>query len=133
VVETPENAAMVLALAHIFEHGVDGRFFSQVPKYHHEGGRVYWSTIVKEVEAIGPTLVERREEAEKAAAIERERRAAQWREYERQEEARRQAEAHKASRQQLLAIVDDWSLARSIESFFEDAERRASTQRPWRC
>jgi hypothetical protein len=33
----------------------------------------------------------------------------------------------KASRQQLLAIVDAWSLARSIESFFEDAERRAST------
>jgi hypothetical protein len=29
--------------------------------------------------------------------------------------------------QQLLAIVDDWSLARNIESFFEGAERRAST------
>ena len=43
VVRTPENAAMVLALArHIFEHGVDGRFYSQVRKYHHEGGRVYW-------------------------------------------------------------------------------------------
>jgi len=44
VVRTPENAAMVLALArHIFEHGVDGRFYSQVRKYHHEGGKVYWS------------------------------------------------------------------------------------------
>ena len=44
VVQTPENAAMVLALArHIFEHGVDGRFYSQVRKYHHEGGKVYWS------------------------------------------------------------------------------------------
>lgn len=44
VVETPENATMVLALArHIFEHGVDGRFYSQVRKYHHEGGKVYWS------------------------------------------------------------------------------------------
>ena len=33
-----------LALArHIFEHGVDGRFYSQVRKYHHEGGKVYWS------------------------------------------------------------------------------------------
>ena len=35
---------MVLALArHIFEHGVDGRFYSQVRKYHHEGGKAYWS------------------------------------------------------------------------------------------
>ena len=29
-------------------------------------------------------------------------------------------EARKASRQQLLAIVDDWSLARNIESVFEN-------------
>jgi len=44
VVQTSENAAMVLALArHIFEHGVDGRFYSQVRKYHHENGKVYWS------------------------------------------------------------------------------------------
>ena len=35
---------MILALArHIFEHGVDGRFYSQIRKYHHEGGKVYWS------------------------------------------------------------------------------------------
>ena len=35
---------MIFALArHIFEHGVDGRFYSQIRKYHHEGGKVYWS------------------------------------------------------------------------------------------
>ncbi len=35
---------MVLALArHILEHGVDGRFYSQVRKYYREGGKVYWS------------------------------------------------------------------------------------------
>ena len=35
---------MVLALArHIFEHRVDGRFYAQVRKYHHEGEKVYWS------------------------------------------------------------------------------------------
>ncbi len=40
----PENAAMLLALAqHIFEHGVEGRFYSQVRKYHHEHGKVYWT------------------------------------------------------------------------------------------
>jgi hypothetical protein len=44
VVRTPENAPMLLALAkHIFEHGVAGRFYSQVRRYHHEGGKVYWS------------------------------------------------------------------------------------------
>src|SRR3954462_3006704 len=44
VVRTPENAAMILALArHIFEHGVEGRFYSQVRRYHHEAGKVYWS------------------------------------------------------------------------------------------
>jgi hypothetical protein len=44
VVRTADNAAMILALArHIFEHGVDGRFYGDVRKYHHEGGKVYWS------------------------------------------------------------------------------------------
>lgn len=44
VVKNAENAEMILALArHIFEHGVDGRFYTQVRKYHHEDGKVYWS------------------------------------------------------------------------------------------
>jgi hypothetical protein len=44
VVRKEENAGMVLALArHIFEHGIDGRFYSQVRKYHREAGKVYWS------------------------------------------------------------------------------------------
>jgi hypothetical protein len=44
VVKTTDNAPMILALArHIFEYGVAGRFYSQVRRYHHEGGKVYWS------------------------------------------------------------------------------------------
>ena len=44
VVRKSDNAVMILALSrHIFEHGTDGRFYSQVRKYHHEGGKVYWS------------------------------------------------------------------------------------------
>jgi len=44
VVRTPENAAVLVALArHIFEHGTDGRFYSKIGKYHHEDGNVYWS------------------------------------------------------------------------------------------
>ena len=31
-----------------------------------------------------------------------------------------------ASREQLLAIIDDWALARRVESFFEDAGRSAA-------
>ena len=43
VVRSPENAERVLALArHIFEHGIEARFYSKVYKYHHEGGKVYW-------------------------------------------------------------------------------------------
>lgn len=35
---------MLLAPArHIFEHGIEGRFYTQVRKYHHEDGKVYWS------------------------------------------------------------------------------------------
>ena len=53
VVRTPDNAEMVLALArHIFEHGVDGQFYSQVRKYHHEAGKVYW-TMDNAPEATG--------------------------------------------------------------------------------
>lgn len=44
VVRTPENAEKILALAgHIAEHGVAGRFYSQVRRYHREDGKVYWS------------------------------------------------------------------------------------------
>ena len=53
---------MVLALAqHIFEHGIDGRFYSQIRKYHHEGGKVYWSM---ESTPETTTLVNRCDETE---------------------------------------------------------------------
>ena len=50
----------------------------------------------------------------------------QHREWERQDRIRRQAEAVKASRGQLLQIVYAWGLASRIEVFFEDAARRAT-------
>ena len=62
VVQNAENAPMILALArHIFEHGVDGRFYSQVRKYHHEGGKVYWS-MAQTPEAA--TLINRCDESQ---------------------------------------------------------------------
>ena len=61
VVQNAENAPMILALArHIFEHGTEGRFYSQVRKYHHEGGKVYWSMANVTEEA---TLINRCDEA----------------------------------------------------------------------
>lgn len=41
-----------------------------------------------------------------------------------EERERREREAYKASREQLLAIADRWALARRIEEFFRDLERR---------
>jgi len=44
VVRTSDNAAMMLALAqHIFAHGIQEHFYSQVYDYHHEAGKVYWA------------------------------------------------------------------------------------------
>jgi hypothetical protein len=66
VVRNPENATMILALArHIFEHGVEGRFYSQLRKYHHEGGKVYWS-MADTPEAA--TLINRCDEEQTAEA-----------------------------------------------------------------
>ena len=57
VVLNAENAAMILALArHIFEHGTEARFYSQVRKYHHEDGKVYWFMSDRPEEA---TLINR--------------------------------------------------------------------------
>lgn len=62
VVRTSNNSAMVLALAqHIFEHGIHGRFYSQVLKYHHEDGKVYWSM---DATPEATALVNRCEEAQ---------------------------------------------------------------------
>src|SRR5205809_3684232 len=42
-VRTPENAQLFVALAqHIFDHGVEGHFYADVRKYHHERGKVDW-------------------------------------------------------------------------------------------
>jgi hypothetical protein len=82
--------------------------------------------IAKELEGAVPAIVTRREEAQKQAEIERQRWEAECRERKRREREQRRAEALKESRHHLLRIVEEWSIARSIEGFFEDAERRAT-------
>jgi len=64
------------------------------------------------------------------ARVEAEERRRQWEIQkaiqEQEERERREKEAYKESREQLLAIVDRWALARRIEDFFQDLERRAA-------
>jgi hypothetical protein len=83
-------------------------------------------TIAGELLAAVPDVVRLRREANTRAEVERQKWEAQRLERERQEQARRRAEALSESRQQLLSIVESWSLARNIESFFEDVERSTS-------
>jgi len=62
LVQDTENAAMILALAqHIFEHGTEGCFYSQIRKYHHEDGKVYWSM---DLTPEATTLINRCDEAQ---------------------------------------------------------------------
>ncbi len=84
------------------------------------------TTIVRDLEAIVPTIAERRAEEERKAEIERERWEAECRERERREQERRRVEAIKESREELFAIVKAWATADRIERFFDDAERRTS-------
>jgi hypothetical protein len=86
-----------------------------------------FKTIIKTVADAVPTITTLREEARKQAEIEHERWQAQWKEYEKRDAERRRAEALKQSREQLIAIVQDWSFVRSFESFFDDAQQRASS------
>lgn len=61
------------------------------------------------------------------ACLEAEEREREWAilkaQRDREERERREKEAYKESREQLLAIVDRWALARRIEDFFQDLER----------
>jgi hypothetical protein len=90
-----------------------------------KAGRLPFTTIVKDIEDEMPKLITRREQVEAQAAIERQRREAAERERQRQELERRRADAIRHSREQLLEIVEEWTLAQSIEAFFDDATRRS--------
>jgi hypothetical protein len=84
------------------------------------------NTIIRELTAAVPDIVQKTTEAKQQAEIEHQRWEAARRERERQEQERRRADALQESEQQLLSIVEAWALARNIDSFFEDAERRAA-------
>jgi hypothetical protein len=83
------------------------------------------SGMVKELEAETATIARLVEEGERKAEIERQKREAEHLEWLREREEQRRIQAKKESREELLNIVDAWTLAKRIEDFFADAERRA--------
>ena len=88
------------------------------------------STIVKQLESEAPNIAKRYEEAQPQAEIEQQQWLAECRERERREREQRRAASVKASREQLLAIIDEWALARRVEWLFEDAGFFMSRQPP---
>lgn len=86
--------------------------------------------IVRELEAEAGPIAKLVEEGERQAEIERQELEKEQRRWQREEAERRRKENIKRSRDQLLTIVESWSIARRIDAFFEDAERRTSELAP---
>lgn len=81
--------------------------------------------IVKALEKQAAPLAKLVEEGERQAEIERQRREEEHQRWLREEEERRCIRNREESREELFAIVEAWGVAKRIEEFFEDAERRA--------
>jgi hypothetical protein len=82
-------------------------------------------SIRSTLEAAAPSIVPLVQEAQRKRDEEIARWKAQHEVWEREEQLRKQREAIKESREQLLSIVDAWAVARNIEDFFADADRRS--------
>jgi hypothetical protein len=83
------------------------------------------TSIVRHLETEAATIAGLVEEAERKWAIERQHLEEQQRQWRREEEERRRAQNLKASREELYAIIEAWAVAKRIEEFFENVERRA--------
>ncbi len=86
--------------------------------------------IVRELESEAGTIARLVEEGKRQAEIERRRWEEQHQRWLREEAERHRVQCIKESRQELFAIIDAWGLAKRIEGFFEDAERRAADLQP---
>jgi hypothetical protein len=82
--------------------------------------------IVKALEAATEGIARGVEEGARQAEIERREWEIQWANLKREQEERRIAEAIKASRQDLVEIIDRWAEVSRIAQFFSEAERRAA-------
>lgn len=82
--------------------------------------------IVRELEREAATIAKLVEEGERQAELERQRHEAELEQWRREEAERRRVQNLKASREQLISIIDGWAEAKRVEEFFEDAERRSA-------
>ena len=80
--------------------------------------------IVKEIEEEIPAIVKMIEEGERQHELERQRWEIQQQKWKKEEEERIRDQNLKESREELFAIIEAWALAKRIEAFFEDADRR---------
>jgi len=81
--------------------------------------------IVRELEREASTIAKLVEEAEHQAKLERQRWEEERREQDLRDAERLRVKNIEASREQLFTIIKAWGVAKRIEGFFEDAERRA--------
>jgi hypothetical protein len=82
--------------------------------------------IIKELEAEAASIAMLYVEGKRKEDIEREKQEANYREWQTQEAMRRQIQARKDSREDLLKIIERWAEVKRIEEFFNDAERRVA-------
>jgi len=82
--------------------------------------------IVRELEPEAATIARLVAEGERQAEIRRREWQAQHERWQREEAERRRVQNIKESREQLFGLIEAWGLAKRIEGFFEDAERRAA-------
>jgi hypothetical protein len=81
--------------------------------------------IVLELESAAVTVARLVEEGERRAEVERREWEAEQEKWKREAAERRRVQNVKESREQLFGIIEAWNIAKGIEDFFEDVERRA--------
>lgn len=83
------------------------------------------ASIVRAIEAAAPQLVERIEEAEKQAELERQRWEAEREQHRLEEQHRLRREAAEQSRAQLEKVITAWDRTSRIQAFLDGVEKRA--------
>jgi hypothetical protein len=81
--------------------------------------------ILGELQSAAVAISRLVEEGEARAEVQRKEWELQHLKWEREEAERRRVQNIKESREQLAAIIESWSVAKNVEGFLENAERRA--------
>lgn len=92
--------------------------------------RTRFDQIAAELEAAAPSLATAVKERQRVDEIDRQRAAERYQRWLVQEEERRRQEAYEASREELLSIIESWTLARQIEDFLITAAARTESLEP---